>query len=364
LLHHPAAFRVDKKTEEAAQMTVSTPQSYAHPLVRPDWLDQVREDIIDPGRPIIDPHHHLWHNRSSGRYLIEDLAADLASGHKIVATVFMQCGWNHRQTGPEELRPVGETEAVNAAAVLSATGAYGEARACAGIVGFADLRSPALDAVLDAHIAAAGGRFRGIRHLASFDPAIMPTSAVVPPPDLLRDPAYLRGVRRLGERGLTFDAWMYHTQLTDLLAVLREAPGTTTVINHVGGPLGCGPYRGHRDEIFAGWRTNMKALAACPNVHVKLGGLAMPVNGFDYNKNAVPPTSAQLVADWSPWLQSCIEMFGAERCMFESNFPVDKAMCSYPVLWNAFKLIANGASESEKAALFHDTAARFYKLEL
>ena len=345
-------------------MTASQPQSYAHAHVRPDWLAQVQEDIIDPARPIIDPHHHLWHDRPSGRYLIEDLAADLATGHNVLATVFMQCGWNHRKTGPEDLRPVGETEAVNAAAVLSATGAYGKARACAGIVGFSDLRSPGLDAALDAHIAAGGGRFRGIRHLATVDPAILPTSAVVPPAGLLRDPAYTQGVRRLGERGLSFDAWMYHTQLTDMLAVVREAPGTPTVLNHVGGPLGCGPYRSQRDAIFAQWRIDMKALADCPHVMVKLGGLAMPVNGFDYNKNALPPTSAQLAKDWAPWFETCIELFGANRCMFESNFPVDKGMCSYPVLWNAFKLVAAGASEAEKTALFHDTAAQFYKLEL
>jgi predicted TIM-barrel fold metal-dependent hydrolase len=344
-------------------MTNSEPQSYAHPLVRPDWLAQMQEDIIDPARPIIDPHHHLWHDRPSGRYLIEDLAADLATGHNVVATVFMQCGWNHRKTGPEAWRPVGETEAVNAVAVLSATGAYGRARACAGIVGFVDLRSPDLDAVLAAHVAAGGGRFRGIRHLAALDPAILPTSAVVPPPGLLRDPAYVQGVRRLGAHGLSYDAWLYHTQLADLLAVVREAPDTPTVINHVGGPLGCGPYRGQRDAIFAGWRADMKNLAAYPHVHVKLGGLAMPVNGFDYNRNAVPPGSAQMAQDWAPWIETCIELFGVDRCMFESNFPVDKGMCSYPVLWNAFKRIAGSASESEKTALFHDTAARFYKLD-
>ncbi len=345
-------------------MTAVEQRSYGHALVRPEWLDQVREDIIEPGRPIIDPHHHLWHDRPSGRYMIEDLAADLATGHNVVATVFMQCGWQHRPTGPDAFRPVGETEAVNATAVLSATGAYGKAVACAGIVGHADLRSAELDAVLDAHIAAGGGRFRGIRHSASYDPAIAPTSSIVPPPDLLRDPAYLRGVRRLGERGLTFDAWQYHTQLADLLEVARGAPGTAIVINHVGGPLGCGPYRGQRDAIFAGWSADMKALATCPNVHVKLGGLAMPVNGFDYHEDALPPSSSRLAEDWKPWIQSCIDLFGANRCMFESNFPVDKGMCSYPVLWNAFKILATGASDSDKTALFHDTAARFYKLDL
>jgi L-fuconolactonase len=343
---------------------MSDPRPYNHPLVREDWLDQVREDILEPALPIVDPHHHLWHDRPSGRYMPEQLAADLASGHNVVATVFMQCGWVHRQDGPVDFRPVGETEAVNAVAVLSATGAYGKAKACAGIVGYADLRSADLDAVLDAHVAAGGGHFRGIRHTAALDDSIVPTTSVIPPPGLLHDPAFLRGIQRLGQRGLTYDAWLYHPQLKDLLTVARAAPGTAIVIDHVGGPLGCGPYRSRRDAVFAEWRDGMTDLAGCANVHVKLGGLAMPVNGFDYHENPAPPSAATIAADWEPWIGTCIELFGAERCMFESNFPVDKGMCSYPVLWNAFKRLAAGASANEKAALFHDTAARFYKLRL
>ncbi len=342
--------------------TTRAAQAYPHPHVRSDWLDQVREDIIEPELPIIDPHHHLWHDRASGRYLMAELLADLESGHNVTATVFMQCAWMHRADGPEDFRPVGETEVVNAVAVLSASGAYGKVRACAGIVGFADLRSPQLDAVLDAHVAAGSGRFRGIRHIVAWDDSIVPTSSVVPPPGLLRDPAFLRGVQRLGERGLSFDAWLYHPQLKDLLTVARAAPGTPIVIDHVGGPLGCGLFRGRRDEVFKVWAADMKALAGCPNVHVKLGGLAMPVNGFDYHEDALPPTSARMAAEWTPWIETCIGLFGAARCMFESNFPVDKGMCSYPVLWNAFKRMASGASAAEKAALFHDTAARFYRL--
>jgi L-fuconolactonase len=337
-------------------------RAYPHPPVRPEWLVLVREDILEPDLPIIDPHHHLWHDRPSGRYLLEELLADLASGHNVVATVFMQCGWKHRTEGPEDFRPVGETEAVGAVAALSASGAHGPARACAGIVGFADLRSPRLDAVLEAHRAAGAGRFRGIRHISAWDDAIVPTTSVVPPPGLLRDPAFLRGLRRLGALGLTYDSWQYHPQLKDVLGAARAAPGARIVIDHVGGPLGCGPYRGRRDAVFRDWATDMRALASCPNVYVKLGGLAMPVNGFDYHEDARPPTSARLAADWGPWMQTCIELFGPQRCMFESNFPVDKGMCSYPVLWNAFKRVAAGASAPERAALFHDTAARFYGL--
>ena len=337
-------------------------KAYPHPLLRLDWLDRHREEILAPELPIIDPHHHLWHDRPMGRYMMEELLADLASGHNVVATVFMQCGWMHRKDGPEAFRPVGETEAVNAVAVLSATGAYGTPRACAGIIGFADLRHDALDAVLDAHVAAGGGRFRGIRHIAAWDPAILPTSSIVPPPDLMDDPNLPRGLALLGKKGLSFDAWQYHPQLKDLLRLARGAPQTTIIVNHVGGPLGCGPYRGRRDEVFATWKADMLALAACPNVQVKLGGLAMPVNGWDYDKAPMPPSSEQMAADWKPWMQTCIEAFGTRRCMFESNFPVDKGMCSYPVVWNAFKRIAQGASAAEKASLFHDTAARVYRL--
>jgi len=343
-------------------MAPAEKQAYPHPPVRPGWLDLVREDILEPELPIIDPHHHLWHDRPSGRYLLEELAADLASGHNVVATVFMQCGWKHRTDGPEDFRPVGETEVVSAVAVLAASGAYGPAQACVGIVGFADLRSPRLDAVLEAHKAAGGGRFRGIRHISAWDDAIVPTTSVVPPPGLLRDPAFLRGLQRLGALGLTYDSWQYHPQLKDVLSVARAAPGTRIVIDHVGGPLGCGPYRGRRDAVFHDWAADMNALATCPNVYVKLGGLAMPVNGFDYHKEARPPTSTRLAEDWRPWMQTCIELFGPQRCMFESNFPVDKGMCSYPVLWNAFKRIASGASAPEKAALFHGTASQFYSL--
>ncbi len=339
-------------------------RAYPHPKVRPEWLDVVQEDILEPELPIVDPHHHLWHDRPSGRYLIEDLAADLASGHNVVATVFMQCGWNHRKDGPEHFRPVSETEAVNAVAVLSATGAYGKARACAGIIGHADLRSDQLQAVLEAHKAAGGGRFRGIRHTSAWNNSIVPTTSTVPPRNLLDDPAFLRGLRLLGAMGLTYDSWQYHPQLTAIARVARGAPDTRMVIDHVGGPLGCGPYRGQRDEVVREWAAGMKELATCPNVYVKLGGLAMPVNGFDYHENARPPASEKIAADWKPWIQPCIEWFGVDRCMFESNFPVDKGMVSYPMLWNAFKRLASGASSAEKAALFKDTATRFYKLDV
>ncbi len=345
-------------------MPTTSPTYFGHVPVNQAWLDQLREPILDPGLPIIDPHHHLWHDRPSGRYMPEQLSADLASGHAVVATVFIQCNWVHRTSGPEPARPAGETEAVNAAAVLSATGAYGPARACAGIVGWADLRSPELDAMLDAHEQAGGGRFRGVRHTTAWDDAVQPTSALQKGPGLLRDERFRAGLRRLGERGYSFEAWQYHTQLGDLLDAVRTAPGTQVVVNHTGAPLLGGPFRERRDEVMRTWRQGVQALAACPNVCMKLGGLAMPINGFDYHTQPLPPGSTRLAEDWRPFIEPCIEWFGAARCMFESNFPVDKGMVSYPVLWNAFKRLAAGASPAERAALFHDTARGFYRLDV
>ena len=336
--------------------------AYGHAHVDRAWLDRVQEPILEPSLPIIDAHHHLWHDRPSGRYMPEDLAGDAGAGHDVRATVYLQCGWAYRRGGPERLRVVGETEAVAAVATLSETGAYGPARQCAGIVACADLRDDALDAVLDAHEAAGGGRFRGIRHICSWDDGIAPTTLLRQEPRLLLDPAFRRGIRRLGERGYTFDAWQYHPQLGELLGAVRGVPGTTFVINHVGGPLGVGAYRGDRAGVMRDWADGMRALAACPNTVVKLGGLGMPVNGFDYQTHALPPGSERVAEDWRGFIEPCIEWFGAARCMFESNFPVDKGMVGYAVLWNAFKRLASGASAEERAALFHGTAARVYRL--
>ncbi len=341
---------------------MSEARPYPHPVVRADWLALHREEALEPELPIIDPHHHLWHNRPSGRYMPEELYADLYAGHNVVATVFMQCAWMHRSEGPEAERPAGESEAVDAVATLSATGAYGPARACAGIVSYADLRRADLDVTLDAHVKSAGSRFRGVRQIAASDPSVIAGYSTREEPGLLRDPNFLRGLRRLGERGFTYDSWAFHTQLPDLLAVARAAPDTAIVIDHLGGPLGGGHWRALHDEVLESWSESMRALAGCPNVSVKLGGLAMPVNGFDYHEQPTPPTSEQIARDWRPYIEPCIEWFGPDRCMFESNFPVDKGMVDYTVLWNAFKILARGASDETKRELFYDTARHFYSL--
>ena len=343
-----------------AQATDRKP--FHHPRVRPEWLAKLTEAVLDPEQPIIDPHHHLWKARPD-RYLLEDLAADIRTGHNVLATVFVNCRSEYRTDGPEALQPVGETEFIAGIARESASGAYGPLRACAGIVGHADCTlGDQIDAVLEAHIEAGGEYFKGIRHNGTYDPGIAPTAPPGAPPGLYRDPAFRAGFARLRRLGMTFEAWLYHPQLGDLVDLLQAYPEQKVVLNHFGGPLGVGPYEGRRAEVFAQWRAYMTELATCPNLHIKLGGLAMNVNGFGFHHQPLPPSSGELANAWRPFIETTVELFGADRCMFESNFPVDKGMCSYPVLWNAFKRLAAGCSVDEKAALFHRTAQRFYSL--
>jgi L-fuconolactonase len=337
-------------------------QPFHHPRVRPDWLAKLTEEVLDPGQPIIDPHHHLWRARPDP-YLLADLVADLRSGHNVLATVFIQCRSEYRSQGPEEMQPIGETEFVAAAAKECESGAYGALRACAGIVGHADcLLGDRIDAVLEAHIEAGGGRFKGIRHSGTYDPAIAPTAPPGAPPGLYRDPAFRAGFARLQRLGMTFEAWLYHPQLGDLVDLLRAFPEQKVVLNHLGGPLGVGPYDGRRAEVFAQWRAYIAELAMFGNLHLKLGGLAMNVNGFGFHHQPLPPSSGELATAWRPFVETAVEAFGTDRCMFESNFPVDKGMCSYPVLWNAFKRLAARYSADERAELFYRTAQRFYGL--
>jgi predicted TIM-barrel fold metal-dependent hydrolase len=254
-------------------------RAYPRPLPNSEWLGKLTEEILEPDLPVVDPHHHLWDHPGS-RYLLDELLADVNSGHNIVATVFIQCGSGYRTSGPEEMRPIGESEFVRAIAE-EGDRRGGKTKICAGIVSFADLRLPNVDAVLEGQIAAAGGRFRGIRQIAAHDPAIVGASSYVPPPGLMDDPNLRRGLKRLPAHDLTFEAWIYHPQIKTLTEVARECPDVKMVLNHFGGPLGVGPYK--RDEVFPGWRAEIKALSQCPNVYVKLGGLAMIVNAFDFH---------------------------------------------------------------------------------
>jgi predicted TIM-barrel fold metal-dependent hydrolase len=348
--------------------------------------DAPREDILDPDLPIVDPHHHLWDRptqvlrnlppsdhgfmdiiRDIPRYLLDELLADLKSGHNVRATVYMECGAMYRADGPESLRCVGETEFVNGIAAMTASGLYGEVRACAGIVGHADLRLGAgVEDVLRSHIGAGHGRFRGIRQSCSYDddPAVLGPLHGRVPAGLYHDAKFREGFAVLAKLGLSFDSWLLEPQLPDLIDLARAFPDTTIVLDHVGTPLGIGRYHGKREERFAVWRDNIRALAKCNNVVVKLGGLPMPFAGWRARMSEPQPSSETLAAQWKPYIDTCIEAFGPTRGMFESNFPVDRFGSTYVTLWNAFKRLAAGYSPSQKAALFSGTAARVYRVTI
>ena len=329
------------------------------------WLaKRPPETALEPALPIIDPHHHLWDTPQRGRYFLPELLADIGGGHNIVSTVFLECQSMFRDSGPEEMRPVGEVEFVNGTAAMSASGHYGNTRVCEAIVGWADLMLGArVREVLEAEIGAGGGRFRGVRYGTSYDDSIVGKFVSRPiPPHRLLDPKFREGFAELGKLGLTFDSWHFHPQLPDLVDLARAFPGTTIILDHVGGVLGVGPYAGRSAEIMPRWRKSIADLAQCPNVNVKLGGLGMTSFGFGFHFRDVPPSSPELAEAWKPYIETCIELFGPERCMFESNFPPDKQSCGYTELWNAFKLITKGASATQKKALYSGTAARVYRM--
>jgi predicted TIM-barrel fold metal-dependent hydrolase len=341
--------------------------------------------ILEPALPIVDPHHHLWEwpqnagpnlpaprhpferlLRLSPRYLFHELLADMTSGHNVRATVFVQCGAMYKTEGPEELKPVGETEFVNGVAAMSASGVYGESRACAGIVGQADLTlGEKVTPVLEAHIRAGGGRFRGIRHMAAQDADVNVLGPIrARPPGLYRSDAFRAGFAKLASLDLSFDAWLLEPQLPDVINLARAFPETPIVLDHVGTPLGIGSYAGKLEERFPIWRDNIRELAKSPRVFVKLGGLANYFAGFASFCSNPPASSTALAEEWKPYLETSIEAFGPGRAMFESNFPVDLGSCTYATLWNAFKVFAANYSADEKKELFSGAATRFYKLEI
>ena len=326
------------------------------------WLALTEEEAIEPGLPILDPHHHLW-DRPDNRFLLDELTADLSGGHRVVQTVFVECHSMYRKGGPPEMAAVGETEFVQGVAAQSASGQYGDTAVAAGIVSGADLTlGNAVAPVLEAHMAASGNRFRGIRFSLAWDASPEITPATVRTKGLLSDAKVRQGLACLGQRGLSFDALVYHPQLTELVELANAFPDLTIILNHIGRPLGTGPYAGRRDEVFENWKKGITAIAACPNVVVKVGGLGNTISGFDWHQRSLPPTSTELAKTMEPYYLFCIEQFGVNRCMFESNFPVDKASYSYTVLWNAFKRMTRDFSKGELAALFHDTAAKAYRL--
>jgi L-fuconolactonase len=331
------------------------------------WLDQIHEDVLEPERPIVDPHHHLWRGRGAfAPYLLEELWADTGSGHRVLQTVFVECRACYLEEGPEHLRPTGETQFVAEIAEAAAAGAAKDPdrATIGGIVAHANLRlGEAVEAVLAAHDEAGRGWFRGIRHSGACDPD--PKALFIPgraEPGLYAREDFRRGMRVLGRLGLTYDTWHYHHQNQDFAALARAVPETTMVLDHFGTPLGVGVYKSRRDEIFEAWRRDIAEIARCPNVVAKLGGLAMPDNGFGWDRRDRPATSNELVEAQARYYLHTIDCFGPDRCMFESNFPVDRLSISYRSLWNAFKKIVAGFSDHEKDAMFRGTATRVYRL--
>ena len=328
------------------------------------WLELTVEKAIDPGLPICDPHHHLW-DKPGDRYMIDEVTSDLGSGHNVVQTLFVEVDSMYRAAGPTEMKPVGEVEWVNGLGAQSDSGGYGPTRVAAGIVGYADLNlGAAVKPVLEAMEIAGGGRFRSVRHTCSWDEFEPLRSHRSGYPGMMASANFKEGFGVLTGMGYGFDALVYHPQVLELAELADAFPNAVFILNHIGRPLGIGPYAGHRDEVFEVWKKDMTTLAERPNIVVKVGGLGNRVSGFDWDTRPFPPYSTELSKTTGPYYLHTIETFGPERCMFESNFPVDKNSYSYSVIWNSFKRITRDFSDAEKALLFHDTAAKAYKLPL
>lgn len=334
-------------------MALSTP----HHTVREDWLALTQEPVLAPEQPILDAHHHMW-DRPEGRYRSEELMQDLGQGHDIRASIYVQCRTGYRALGPAELQPVGEIETI-----LD----WGRATPDhpTGIIGFADLQlGAAVRPVLEALAEAGQGKLCGIRNTTAYhaDPAVR--SNPRPAPDgLLRSDAFRAGAGLLSEFGLTLDVWAYQTQLDEVCALAKALPDLTIVIDHCGGPLGVGPYRHDDPTAFAEWRNAVRRVAVHPNTRVKIGGFGLSVMGYNYASRPTPPHSNELAADWAPHVETCLEAFGAERSMFESNFPVDKGQFGYRAVWNAFKRLAAPLTDRERADLFWRCASRCYGID-
>ena len=329
---------------------------------REQWLAQTPEEAMEPDLAICDPHHHFW-DRPGDRYFLGGLLGDTGSGHRVAQTVFVECGSMYRKDGPPEMKPVGEVEFVRGIAAQSASGQYGPTAVAAGIVAHTEFNlGAAVGPVLEALTVAGGGRFRGIRSTTAWDASPEITTARAQSAGMLADAKYREGFAFMEKHGLSYDAIVYHPQLGELAEFARAFPGVTIILNHIGRPLGIGPYAGKQEQVFEAWQKGITEVASCPNIVVKVGGLGNPISGFDWHQRDVPPTSAEVAETVAPYYLFAIEKFGPERCMFESNFPVDKQSYSYNVCWNAFKRITKDFSAGDRVALFHDTAAKAYRL--
>ena len=335
-----------------------------------DWLALTQEPIIEPDLPICDPHHHFWDFRSERspyeRYLLHELSADVGGGHNVLSTVFVEARAMYRLDGPEELKPAGEVEFVQGLAAASASGLYGKTKVAAAIVGHANLNlGDRVEPVLDALIQASPNRFRGIRHSVTWDssPEVENTAAHKIEGQLSSE-VFRAGARILAAKGLTFEAWLFAPQLAELAEFAKAVPNLTIILNHIGGLLRTGPYANNDDEVLTNWRGGIAAVAECPNVNIKLGGIGMRLMGFGWEKRAIPIGSDELAESIGPLMNYCIEKFGPQRSMFESNFPVDKIAFSYNVMYNAFKKLSREYSTEERSAMFHDTATTVYTIQI
>lgn len=338
-------------------------------LDRFDWLEQRVEEPVDPDRRIVDPHHHLW-DRNASTYLAAELLADTRSTHNVTHTVFVECNASYDRDAPAGMAPIGETKFVasEAAEVERLNGASTTgATTIAAIVSHADMMlGDSVEEVLAAHDAAGSGLFRGIRHAVSWDQhPDVPNGHSKPTEAMMTTPEFHAGVSKLGAMGFSYDAWMYHPQLPQLVGLAQAAPETSIILDHLGGPMGIGPYGADRESAMATWRASMTELAKCPNVTLKVGGIGMDgYYGLGWTELAVPPDSDTVVTAWQDRVHWCIDTFGPDRCMFESNFPVDRQALTYPVLWNALQKMASRYSDAEQDAMFSGTATRIYKLDV
>ena len=332
------------------------------PRIRPEWLAQVAEPAVEPELPVIDPHHHLW-DVESAFYHAPELVADVNSGHRVLATVFVECKAHFDADAPAGFAPVGETRFAVAQAQDAARLPRGHAGLVQGIVAYGDPFAADPQAVLEAHLEAGQGRMRGVRVRAAWhaDPAFAAPHGG-PDEHTIDSPELDRYCAMLAEMGLVLDLWVYHTQLDQAAALARRHPKLAIVLNHCGGPLGIGPYANRCVEVREAWSRSLAGVASNDNVTVKIGGLAMPRTGLSFADAAKPPTGFELVERWTPYVRTCIDLFGAERSMFESNFPVDKGSTNYVSVWNAFKILCAGYPAAARRALLAGTANRVYAL--
>ena len=335
-----------------------------HADIRPDWLALRSEEALEPGLPIVDPHHHLW-DRPDHRYMAHDYMDDIRTGHTVVSTVFVQCRSMLRMDGPREMAPVGEVDFANGAAALGASGLFEPTRVCEAIVGGPDLSlGDGVVPVLEAMIAVAGKRFRGVRNPVVWHESseVQSSTATPPPRGLMMTDSFRKGVRQLARMDLSLDVWAYHTQADEILTLARENSAMPVIIDHMGGPIGVGPYARDLPGMLADWAAGLQRLASLPNTFIKFGGAGMPVFGFGFHEASRPPSSDDLVRAWKTHYEICLSAFGPERFMFESNFPVDNGSFSYAILWNAFKKLSAGCSPTERHDMLAATAARVYRL--